>query len=169
MGILLRLQPFTHRDIIHCLQPPAQAAEAIQRHNLITGGGLAVRGGGAIDDSQLRGGGGLEVSRMNPQLLPPTRPAKTLKWVPKGARRAAASLLHHLLTDVTSKPECVVGWTRLLGFTSGCLRMPERGGKNRNFTAAVLQRISCYAAGEGARHVISVRGGGGGGGTQVRN
>jgi len=32
-----------------------------------------------------------------------------------------------------------------------------RGGKNRNLTAAVLQQISCYAAGEGVEHVIPVR------------
>jgi len=165
-SLRLQLQPFTCRDIIHYLQQPAQTVQAIQRLNLLTGGGLAVGGEGAIDGSQLRGAAWWNVG----WILSSCRLLDRRRLLSGCRRGRAGQLLACFITstDVMAKPECVVGWTRLLGFTSGCLGMPDRGGKNRNLTAAVLRQISSYAAGEGRGMSFRFGGKGGEGGKRVR-
>ena len=67
-----------------------------------------------------------------------------LKWIPKGARLAASNVLIKLLQAVTSRPDDVVAWRRLLGVAGVALVKPERGGKSRNFTSLVLKQLHSY-------------------------
>jgi len=73
-------------------------------------------------------------------------PGGVLKWIPKGARIAASTLLQELLADIVSKTNDVEAWRRLLGFANGCFAKPDRGGKSRNLNGLIIKQISAYTA-----------------------
>ena len=72
------------------------------------------------------------------------RPGGILKWIPKGARLAASNLLVKLLQAVTSHPDDVSAWRRLLGVAGVAFVKPQRGGKSRNLTSLVLKQLHSY-------------------------
>ena len=85
-----------------------------------------------------------------PPFVPTVSPSKVLKWIPKGARGAAASLLQSLLLSVTDDPSDISAWSRLLGFAPACFGRPDRGGGGRsdNLTKVVLRSIAEYGRGK---------------------
>ena len=68
-----------------------------------------------------------------------------LKWIPKGARVAASTLLSKLIQAILDAPDDIKGWKRFLGFASACFAKPSRGGKSRNLTKSVLRQIASYS------------------------
>lgn len=113
---------------------------------------LLLRGAGELD---CLGGEGQQRQHSAP-FTPVNRPTKVLKWIPKGARGAAASLLQTLLTSVTNDPSNTTAWSRLVGYASACFGRPDRGGRSSNLTKAVLRAIDEYGRGtvqqSGAQH-----------------
>ena len=63
-----------------------------------------------------------------------------LKRIPKGARPEISGLLHKLIQVCVQQPQDSGRWARLLGFASGCLVRPGRGGKGRNLTTQVIHQ-----------------------------
>ena len=102
----------------------------------------------------------------------PARGSKILRWIPKGARGASATLLQTLLMNVERDPSSPHEWSRLMGFASACFGRPDRGGRSSNLTKGVLRSVADYGSGgliggDGDRR--SVRGGGlGVGGGRIR-
>ena len=74
----------------------------------------------------------------------PARNTQILKRIPKGARPAAANLLHKLIRDVLQHPSSTTRWSKLLGFSGACFAKPSRGGKSHNLTTNIVKQVQQY-------------------------
>ena len=67
-----------------------------------------------------------------------------LKFIPKGARNAAAAAFKEVIDEVVEAPECEIAWRRLLGFAHLCLGKPNKEDKSLNLTKVVLEQIRSF-------------------------
>ena len=73
-------------------------------------------------------------------VLPPRLSGKAIKCLPKASRECAASKFAAILGAVVDRNDHT-SWTRLLRFSSRCLRHPERGGGRQSLATAVNRQI----------------------------
>ena len=73
-------------------------------------------------------------------VLPPRLSGKAIKCLPKASRECAASKFAAILGAVVDRNDHT-SWTRLLRFSSRCLRHPERGGGRLSLATAVNRQM----------------------------
>jgi len=73
--------------------------------------------------------------------LPPRPTVKILKYLPKASRESAGKKLASILGGVVSKNDHA-SWTRLLRFSSRCLRHPGRGGRHWSLASCVNRQLN---------------------------
>ena len=89
--------------------------------------------------------GGVSHDQLPPSsFTPPHSSARILRWIPKGARASAATLLQSLLLNVVHDPSSGTNWSRLMGYAAACFGRPDRGGRSNNLTTAVLRAVGDY-------------------------
>ena len=87
---------------------------------------------------------GATLSSQSDILQHPHSNTQILKRIPKGARPAAANLLHKLIRDVLQHPSSTTSWSKFLGFSGACFAKPSRGGKSHNLTTCIVKQVQQY-------------------------
>ena len=80
-----------------------------------------------------------------PQARPfdhPSRCGPTIKRIPKANWKPCAQLLSSLISDVVNNIGSHEKWNNLMAFTPGILLKPKRGGKRRNLSREINDRIA---------------------------
>src|SRR6476469_2964496 len=112
----------------------------------------------AVQDVDLSDGSSLPQPVLNLNFNNPPPSPYILNRIPKGARNQAANVLTRLIRCVLIDTNDLLAWERLLGFPSGGLVCPNRGGRSRNLTTLVVQQIQRYDS--GAKNELKTTGGG---------